>query len=62
MRIGDDGAELGLFGGVEFVQVASAVGQSVAVVNLELLILHPMQQHVHAGEDAGGVSEICCWV
>ena len=48
--------------GVEFAQEAIAVGQSVAVVNLELLILHTMQQHVHADEDVGGVSEICCWV
>ena len=40
--------------GVEFAQQVPVVGQGIAVVNLELRILHPMQQHVHAGEVVGG--------
>jgi len=53
-RVGDDGVEVGLLGGVEFAQDVPVVGQGVAVINLELRILHPMQQHVHAGEVVGG--------
>ncbi len=53
-RVGDDGVELGFLGGVEFAQEVPVVGQGVAVIDFELSVLHPVQQHVHAGEIVGG--------
>ena len=53
-RIGDDGVEVGLLGGVQLAQDVPVVGQGVAVVDFELRVLHPVQQHVHAGEVVGG--------
>ena len=53
-RIGDDGVELRLLGGVRLAQHVPVVGQRVAVVDLELRVLHPVQQHVHARQVVGG--------
>ena len=53
-RIGHHGVELGLLGGVGLAQHVPVVGQRVAVVDLELRILHPVQQHVHARQVVGG--------
>ncbi len=53
-RICDDGVEVGLLGGVQLLQHFPIVEQRVAVEDLELRVLHPMQQHVHAGEVVGG--------
>ena len=53
-RVGDDGVELRLLRGVRLAQHVPVVGQRVAVVDLELRVLHPVQQHVHAREVVGG--------
>jgi hypothetical protein len=43
-----------LLGGVQLAQDVPVVGQGVAVVDLELRVLHPVQQHVHARQVVGG--------
>ena len=54
-RIGDDGVEAGFLRRVQLAQRVPLVGQGVAVEDLELRVLHPVQQHVHAGQVVGGV-------
>ena len=44
----------GFLGRVQLAQDVPVVGQGVAVVDFELGVLHPVQQHVHAGEVVGG--------
>ena len=53
-RIGDHRIEGWLLGWVLLAEHVPVVGQRVAVVYLELRILHPVQQHVHAAEVVGG--------
>ena len=53
-RVGDDRVELRLLRRVRLAQHVPVVGQRVAVVDLELRVLHPVQQHVHARQVVGG--------
>ena len=53
-RIGDDGVEAGFLRWVQLAQGVPLVGQGVAVEDFELRVLHPVQQHVHAGQVVGG--------
>ena len=53
-RIGDHGVEVRLLGRVGLAQHVPVVGQRVAVVDFELRVLHPVQQHVHPREVVGG--------
>ena len=52
--IGNDGVEAGFLGRVRLPHHVPLVEQGVAVEDLELRVLHPVQQHVHAGEVVGG--------
>ncbi len=52
--IGYAGVEARLLGRVLLAHQVPVVEQCVAVEDLELGILHPMEQHVHAGEVVGG--------
>ena len=47
-------SKLRLLGRVQLAQHVPLVEQGVAVEDLELRVLHPVQQHVHAGEVVGG--------
>ena len=47
-------SKLRLLGRVRLAQHVPVVGQRVAVVDFELSVLHPVQQHVHAREVVGG--------
>ena len=53
-RIGGDGVEARLLGRVLLPHHVPFVEQGVAVKDFELRVLHPVQQHVHAGEVVGG--------
>ncbi len=53
-RIGHDGVEARLLGRVQLAQRVPFVEERVAVKDVELRILHPLQQHVHAGQVVGG--------
>lgn len=53
-RIGHHRIELRHLGRVGFVKPVLVIGEGVAVINLELGILHPVQQHVHARQVIGG--------
>ena len=53
-RIGDDGIAFELLGRVHLAEPIPIVGQGVAVVDLELAVLDPVQQHVHARQVVGG--------
>ena len=50
----DDCVERGFLGGVQLAQDVPVVGQGVTVVDFELRVLHPVQQHVHPGEVVSG--------
>ena len=53
-RIGHDGIETWLYGRVRLAHHVPLVEEGVAMEDLEFAVLHPMQQHVHAGEVVGG--------
>jgi len=52
-RVRDHGIEGGLLCRVQLTQDIPVIGQSIAMEDLELGVLHPMQQHVHASEVVG---------
>ena len=52
--IRDDGVERWLLRRVQFAQDVPVIGQGVAVVYLEFRVLHPVQQHIHAGQVVRG--------
>ncbi len=47
-RVGDDGVEAGFLRRVRLPHHVPLVEQGVAVEDVELRVLHPVQQHVHA--------------
>jgi len=52
-RVSHNGVERGLLGRIHLPKHVPLVLEGVAVENLELGVLHPMQQHVHAGKVVG---------
>lgn len=52
-RIGHNRVELRLHPGVRLAQHVPVVSERVTVVDLELRVLHPVQQHVHARQVVG---------
>src|SRR5690606_37946058 len=52
-RIGHDSVKLRLPGGIRLAEKIPVVRERVAVEYLELRVLHPVQQHVHAREVVG---------
>ena len=53
-RIGHDGIKTWLLGWVRLAHHVPLVEEGVAMEDLEFRVLHPVQQHVHAGEVVGG--------
>ena len=53
-RVGDDGVEARLLRRVRLPHHVLLVEQGIAVEDVKLRVLHPVQQHVHAGEVVGG--------
>ena len=53
-RVGDHGVEIELLRRIGLAEHVPFVRQRIAVVDLELRILHPVQQHVHPGEVVRG--------
>ena len=52
--VGDDGVEARFFRQVRLAHHVPLAEQGVAVEDVEFRVLHPVQQHVHAGQVVGG--------
>ena len=53
-RIGDDSVKQRFLCGIQLPENVPIIEQRIAVEDLKLRVLHPMQQHVHAGKVVGG--------